>query len=100
MHHYTVFQLQRCLNARAVSLYSYKCTLKDQLQKDVHFLLVCSFSFERLRMRDIFRRLSQNLGLGRAVACRWIIVEVLPSVSHPALLTLGTSPCIEEMVAG
>jgi hypothetical protein len=100
MHHYTVFQLQRSLNARAVSLYSYKCTLKEQLQKVVHFLLVCSFSFELLRMRDIPHRLSKKLGPGRAIAFRWIIVEVLPPVPHPALRSLGTSSCIDEMVAG
>jgi len=66
----------------------------------VHFLLVCLFSFERLWIWDISHRLSQNLGLGRVVACRWITVEVLPSVSHPALLSLWISSYIDEMGAG
>lgn len=96
-----------CSNCRDVLMsWPFLYTVTNVLRKNsyrklyVHFLSVCSFSFERLRVRDISYPLSQNLGLGRADACRWSTVEVLPSVSHPALLSLWTSSCIDEMVAG
>ena len=84
MHHYTVFKLQREPFLCAVANVLY---FEGSVTEMYVILLVCSFSFELLRIGDIPHRLSQNLGLGRAIVCRWTILEVLPSVSHHGVCT-------------